>query len=90
MRKLALLLLLSIAVYGADSESSEKSKSMDTHIWCSEMLQITATPIHTAITLVEKVGNGIYVQIPPNVPNYPKPYCTTLGLQPESIIRFNP
>ncbi len=83
MKKLVLLIFISIAVYGADSESGKQS--IDTHIWCSGMLQVTATPIHTAITLIEKVGNNLFMIIPPNNPNYPKPYCTTLGLQPESI-----
>lgn len=77
MKKLALLLLLSIAVYGADSK-----KSTNAHFWCSGVLQELHPQIHTSITLIEKFGNELQVTM---LPNYPKPYCTTLGLQPESI-----
>ena len=70
------MILLSVAVYGADK------KPINTNIWCSGILQELSPRIHTAITLIEKVGNELQVTM---LPNYPKPYCTTLGLQPESI-----
>lgn len=63
--------MVSIAVYGADK------KPINTNIWCSGILQELSPQIHKAITLIEKVGNELRVTM---LPNYPKPYCTALGL----------
>ena len=80
MKKLVLLILLSVAVYGADSK-----KAIDTETWCRAILNIIAPPIHYYTTFIEKTSDEIFVPLPPNYANYPKPYCTNLALQPESI-----
>lgn len=73
MKKLILLILISVAVYGIESE-----KVIDTETWCRAYLNIIAPPIHYTTTFVEKTSDEIFVPIPPNYANYPKPYCTNL------------
>lgn len=81
MKKIILLILVSVAVYGVESE-----KVIDTETWCRAYLNIIAPPIHYTTTFVEKTSDKIFVPIPPNYVNYPKPYCTNLALQPELLI----
>ena len=85
MKKSVLMILLSVAVYGAYSK-----KAIDTETWCRYILNITAPPIHYTTTFVEKTSDEIFVPIPPNYANYPKPYCTNLALQPLLIFDILP
>ncbi len=66
MKKLVLLILLSVAVYGADSTNSkDSSKGYDK---CVEILKEFVPPLYV---------NVVYYSI---LPERAKPYCTTLGL----------
>lgn len=72
MKKLALLILLSGAVYGADSaDSKDFNKGKDSNNGydkCVEMLKEFVPPLYV---------NVAYYNV---LPELAKPYCTTLGL----------
>lgn len=72
MKKLVLLILLSVAVYGVDSENSKDlNKSKDSNNGydkCVEMLKEFVPPLYV---------NVAYYNV---LPERAKPYCTTLGL----------
>ncbi|MGX3011420.1 hypothetical protein ACWIUD_07670 [Helicobacter sp. 23-1044] len=68
MKKLALLLLLSVAVYGADSANSKESNSG--YDKCVEILKEVVPPLYVNVAL--------YNVLP--LPERAKPYCTALGL----------
>lgn len=66
MKKLVLLILVSVAVYGADSaDSKNANKGYDK---CVEILKEFVPPLYV---------NVAYYSI---LPERAKPYCTTLGL----------
>ena len=66
MKKLALLLLLSVAVYGADSADSKKLNSG--YDKCVEILKEVVPPLYVNVKLYNIL------------PERAKPYCTALGL----------
>lgn len=72
MKKLVLLILLSVAVYGVDSaDSKDLNKSKDSNNGydkCVEILKEFVPPLYV---------NVAYYNV---LPEQAKPYCTTLGL----------
>ena len=66
MKKLALLLLLSIAVYGANSADSKESNSG--YDKCVKILKEVVPPLYVNVALYNIL------------PERAKPYCTALGL----------
>ncbi len=72
MKKLALLILLSVAVYGADlADSKDLNKGKDSNNGydkCVEILKEFVPPLYV---------NVAYYNV---LPERAKPYCTTLGL----------
>ena len=72
MRKLALLLLLSIAVYGVDSKETNSGFEQ-----CVKILKEAVPPLYANISYQEVLNGKMIFNL---YPEQTKPYCTALGL----------
>ena len=72
MKKLALLLLLSIAVYGADLKESNSGFEQ-----CAKLLQEAVPPLYANVRYQEVLNGKMIFNL---YPEQTKPYCTALGL----------
>lgn len=72
MKKLILLILVSIAVYGADSKDSNSGFKQ-----CVELLKAEVLPLYANITYQEVLNGKMIFNL---YPEQTKPYCTALGL----------
>lgn len=75
MKKLALLLLLNIAVYGADSAVSKESNSGFEQ--CVKILKEAVPPLYANVAYQEVLNGKMIFNL---YPEQTKPYCTALGL----------
>ena len=75
MKKLALLFLLSMAVYGADLADSKKSNSG--YDKCVKILKEAVPPLYANVRYQEVLNGKMIFNL---YPEQTKPYCTALGL----------